>query len=238
MNPNKALLWDMTDVIRNAPVFASATAQMGFKTYQDASCTIQGRPTDPLGVLDLAISTGQDTEAAIQAGSGVSGMVKISQTAGAMYRYIFEAIVDVGRISDTLSWYVGPAGINAPANSLLADAGTGIGDVPFIGFRVLEADGSHVDFTYKETGGTENVVSNSALTVAADTFYRLGWVYEPNEEKIFGYVNGTKLDDAITVTSSDFPLDVVLSPLVALKSHNTTALTMGLAGMRVGVVLV
>lgn len=238
-NPNKALLYDAADLIRNQPLFAGTTAQMGCKPYLDTNATLQGSASDPLGLLEFVTPATQDKEVQLQWNTGVGGMVLISQTSGSIYKYLFEAVVKVSSIGNTLSWCVGCAKPAATGDSTLADDGTGLGDFDFIGFQVLEADGDGPTAFHKETSGATTVINAAAAvgTLAASTFYRLGFEYDPNLGKIFYWFNGTKLATASDVTASTFPLDVLLSPFVGIKTHDGNAKTLGLAGLRVGVLL-
>jgi hypothetical protein len=95
----------------------------------------------------------------------------------------------------------------------LTVAGALISTLNFVGFQRLEADGDAMDTTFQENGETQVVVEADAAVLAADTFIKVGMLFEPQKKLLTFFVNG--VPRATTKTISDtagdaFPNDVRL----------------------------
>lgn len=122
----------------------------------------------------------------------------------------------------------------------IAAAGT-MADENFVGMWRLEGDGDQIDTTFKTDGNAQVIVKADAISttanvhtvaggLAADTFIKTGFVFDPVNTRLYFYINGVRLNDYYTVTATagnPFPNDVLLSPLIAMLcgSSNDSILT-------------
>ena len=233
MQRDKFSFW-MQDFYR-MPTFASATDQDGYVTYQDAGCTIGNVASNNCGVLRiLCDATGSDEEAAITWGDSAQAGAIIS-TAGSEKAMWFEARVRLSSVA-AISAMVGMGEENLPANSLLADAGTGY-DADFVGFRILEADPDGWDAVHMTNSGSETVVANAAQVAVAATWYKLGFRYYKNSDsnwKCEYFVDGVSKGEA-NATDSGFPDGEYLAPIFALKQHAAAEKQMDLDWYAIGI---
>jgi hypothetical protein len=118
--------------------------------------------------------------------------------------------------------------ISQSATVPIAAAGT-LADQNFVGFHRLEGDGDQVDCVYKANGVTQVTVQADALGTAlvADTYTKLGMIYNPADYKLKFYQNGLEIASYTVVASAgtDFPNDVRMGMIFAVL--NATASTPG-----------
>lgn len=124
-----------------------------------------------------------------------------------------------------------------------------ISDNNMVGFRRTEAalGGALMDTVYKANGVTAVTVKAGAVTLVADTYVKLGMVFEPNADpqiqdtaltsvgkyNLTFYKNGVRLPDYKQIPSAagtDFPNDVALTPFFAVL--NATASSPGTSAIR------
>lgn len=102
---------------------------------------------------------------------------------------------------------------------IISSSGTqSLADKNFVGFHRLSADGDMFDTVYKADGVTQVTVGSDAVTIAADTYVKLGMVFDPATYVLTFYKNGVKLADTKTIPSAvgtDFPNDVRLGLIFA-----------------------
>lgn len=108
-----------------------------------------------------------------------------------------------------------------------ADDGT-LADENFIGFHRLEGDGDKIDIVYKADGQTQQSFAD-ALTLVADTWYRLG-LYFDGEQTVRFYFNNVEYETARLGAShldaATFPDDINLQPVI-VGAKNATGSTPG-----------
>jgi len=154
---------------------------------------------------------------------GDYGGFEISDTGGDAHKLWFEARVKVSAIA-AQTVFVGMIDPAAVAANMLLDAGT-VGDFDYIGFRINEADPDGIDFAYRISGGSEVVAVNEAQVAVADTYYKLGFVYDPLEDtsrRITIYVNGTANATYVTgtnIAAASFPDAQLLTPAIGIKTN-------------------
>ena len=145
----------------------------------------------------------------------------------------FEARVKASAITDTKNgFFLGLIDAHSLSATVpIAAAGT-LADENFVGWHKLEGDGDAVDTVYKADGVTQVTVQADAATLVADTFIKLGMVFDPNDQ--FGswalsfYVNGVRATtdyNVIAAAGTDFPNDVRLGLIFSVL--NATATTPG-----------
>lgn len=141
----------------------------------------------------------------------------------------FEARVKTSDISDTKHGiFLGFMADNALTATVPITAAGAIADVNIVGFHRLEGDGDMFDTVYKADGVTQVTVQADAVTLVADTYVKLGIVFNPKDNTLSFYRNGVKLATTYAVPSAagtDFPNDVRLGLVMAVL--NATATTPG-----------
>jgi hypothetical protein len=103
-----------------------------------------------------------------------------------------------------------------------------IADINIVGFHRLEGDGDMFDTVYKADGVAQVTVQADAITLAADTWVKVGIVFNPLNNELSFYRNGVKLSGTKIIPSvagTDFPNDVRLGLVIALL--NATGTTPG-----------
>lgn len=124
-----------------------------------------------------------------------------------------------------------------------------IADVNMVGFRRTEAaaGGALLDTVYRANGVTAVTVKAGAITLVADTYVKLGMVFEPGIDpqiqdpgltnvgkyNLTFYKNGVRLADyknIPTAQGTDFPNDVRMCPFFAVL--NATASSPGTSAIR------
>jgi len=179
-------------------------------------------PATPVwgGIATLG-SDGDDEGAVIQ---GVGLPFQISRSHNKLW---FEARVKFDTIADTkYDAFIGLGDqmtISATV-PITAAAGT-MADENWVGFHRLGTDGDYVDCRYKADGVTAVDVATDAQVLVADTWVKLGFVYNPLDYVLTFYGNGIELGTKTipSAAGTDFPNDVLLSPLAAVL--NAAAVT-------------
>jgi hypothetical protein len=212
-----------TAVASNIGRYVSSGNQ--YYSFEDTGDSITQLATEPTGVVKLLTDTTDNDECALQLGDATSVAGLISDTAGADKLLIFEARVKMASITDTkMNMFVGLAEEGAAVNSWHADSGGVLEDKDYIGFQVLETDGDALLFTYKKAGQTKVNVFTYGTALAADTFYKLGFIYDPQADptqRIKAYVDGVEQSTYITKTNIEtatFPDGEELSPIFSMKN--------------------
>lgn len=144
-------------------------------------------------------------------------------------KFWFEARVKTSTIADTKHGiFLGLTEAAAiTATSPIAADGT-LADINFVGFHRLEGDGDYFDTVYKANTVTKVTVASDAVLIVADTYIKLGMVFDPKTNVLTFYKNGVPLADSKTIPAADgtdFPNDVRLGVLMSVL--NATASTPG-----------
>lgn len=216
----------------------SGTAHQGYGYFVDtttAACSIKQIATEVGGVCQLALSNQDNYDAILTAGGNSGVMGVISNTAGANKFLAFESRVRFGQVSDaTYNAFVGLTEEGCAAtDSVFTDAGA-LADKDLIGFAVLEADGDALKFVYKKAGQTAQTVLTYGTALSAATWYKLGFVYDPNEapaKRIKIYVNNVEQSTYVTSTNiaaATFPNGEELTFTAGLKNASTATKTFDL----------
>jgi hypothetical protein len=196
----------------------------------------------------ITAGTGQGGEAAFGSDGDNEGAsirtlstpFKINRTLGKLW---FEARVKSSTVTDTKhGFFVGLMQDVALTATVPITAAGAIADTNIVGFHRLEGDGVHLDTIYKADGVTQVSVQTDAVTIAADTYVKVGMVFEPaadfaiadptlagvNKYVLKFYYNGLLLSTSKQIPSAagtDFPNDIGLGLVFAVL--NATASTPG-----------
>lgn len=198
-----------------------------YKSYEDTGGAIAPLATSVNGVIEIATDGTDNDEIWLQHGSATSVFGKIDTAAGSNFMQIFECRINVDQIASG-NVFVGMGEEGLAAADTITDAGA-LASKDLIGFQSLEATPTVLDFVYRKAGQAAQVVKTGAHTLVADTFVKVGWVYDPkapNANKVRAFVNGVELTSYITATNlaaATFPLAEEMSPLFGVKNSTTTA---------------
>jgi hypothetical protein len=133
----------------------------------------------------------------------------------------FEARVKFGTIAnDQNGVFLGLyENVDMTATVPIAADGTLAAEV-FAGFYKFEEDGDGLDLVHSD-GSTATTLKADATTLVADTYYKLGMVFE--DEVITFYNNATAYTDTLTVGATEYPDAATVSPVIAILGEATEA---------------
>lgn len=157
----------------------------------------------------------------------------------ALKKLWFECRIKTSTIADTKhGFFVGLTDNTAFTATVPIAADGTLADLNLVGFHRLEGDGDYVDSRYRADGVTAVTVGADAQVLVADTYVKLGFVFEPNTDShVFSttnqnilsfYGNNLRLADRKQIPSAagtDFPNDVAMG--VAFAVLNATGSTPG-----------
>jgi hypothetical protein len=224
-----------------APAISGATAGFlateagAYQYYLDtatSACSIAGVAAERDGTMKLTTGATDNHEIWVQAGGG-GNLGIISSTAGTAQRLWYEAKFKVGQIGNTYNMFLGLGEENLAAADTVTDAGA-LADKDLLGFWVLEAAGATLNFGYRKAGQAVQTTIAAIQTLVADTWYKVGLMYDPNApaaKKIRVFLNGREQTTYITaanLAAATFPLDQGVSPLFGVKNQAATAINASL----------
>lgn len=207
-------------VSSNVACYASAAGQ--YKSFEDTSTTLAQLATATGGVISFGLDATDNHEVSLcQGGAGTAAAASVLgalsyDTAANRKLTIFEARLRVSSVADDVSsLFIGLMEENgAVHNAKVDDTGATI-DNDFIGFESVHTNSgttgtnASLNFVYKKDGQTKQTVITGAQTLVANTWYKVGFVYDPaapdsrkitayidNEEKTSAYVTATNMDAA------------------------------------------
>lgn len=199
----------------------------GWTSYEDTGGSIKNLATESGGVVRITTDTTDNDECWLQPGSVTSVFGAISDTDGSDKLLIFEARVRLGQTA-TGNAFIGMSEEGLAAADTITDAGA-FADKDCIGFLILEDDSDGIDFVYKKAGQTIVTKIAVAQAVTASTWYKLGFIYDPNavaDKRITVFVDGVDEGTYVTATNiatATFPDGEELNPLFGVKNSTTTA---------------
>lgn len=201
------------------------TGRLGnFSAFMAQGATIV--PADVAGGALICSSDGDNEEIVLAPGAAPILLSSASPLA------VFEARLKTSTITDTKhGFFCGLIESHlAATGTIIATAGT-LADKNFIGWHRLEGDGDKLDVVYKADGQTQQSLITDAHTLVADTFVKVGMVFDPNAKpanRIAFYFDGVRQSTFVTQALMDaatFPDDIALGMAFALM--NATASTPG-----------
>lgn len=213
---------------------ASAQASGGYPTYQDTGVTITQKETivdtnKELGVLEIANNDADNDEG--QVVFGTPGAFALRTTSGNASKVMFEARINKSGIGDNgLAFFVGLGSLAPAADNLVNNTGALAATLSCLGFQCLQDDGDQVDIVYQETGQTKQTVLANAVQLTANTYVKLGFIFDPNSldpaKTVKFYIASDGLQpteqsvylNTTQVTAATFPDDSLLSPVLYTKT--------------------
>lgn len=151
------------------------------------------------------------------------------QIARGQGKFWFEARIKTSDISDTKHGiFVGLMADNVLTATSPITALGAIADVNIVGFHRLEGDGDFMDTVYKADGVAQVTLQADAVSLTANTYVKVGMVFNPTNNELWFYRNGVKLATIYSLPAglgTDFPNDVRLGLVIAVL--NATASSPG-----------
>lgn len=146
---------------------------------------------------------------------------------------VFEARVRMSSVADDVGAFfvgLGQAG-SAVADQKVDNTGV-LADRNFIGFNTVHRNGGAagtnalLNTQYRRSGQAQQTVG-SAVTITADTWYKLGFVYDPlDSERVKFYINNIQQGatlDAAAVAATLFPSNGRLTFVAGVKNGSAAA---------------
>ena len=193
----------------------------GYLSYEDTGGAIAQLATESGGVLNITTDGTDNDEMWLQPGMATSVLGMISDTAGSDKKLIFEARFRVSKVTNTLNYFIGLSEEGLAAADTVTDAGA-LASKDLIGFWVTEADGDSLKFGYRKAGQALTTVGTFGTALAASTWYKVGFIYDPAEtKKIRFYVDNVEQTDYVTATNiaaATFPDGEELNFLAGVKN--------------------
>jgi hypothetical protein len=189
--------------------------------------------TDNDGVL-LLQNDGTDADVtAITTGNNVAGRFKTPKAGGAIRQLWFETRVKFVTITDSDGGaFIGLSqpGEAKDAGAAMAAGGASLSDVDHIGFAQLSGNGDDLILAYNEaTSGTAQT-HTGVITIAAATWYRIGFKITRTEHgagELRWYLNGADLGDAYAInisgTNANYPGDTDMDALLGYVGESGVA---------------
>ena len=230
----RTFFWDFREYI---PGLTTGNLQNDLYTYNDGTDLI-GTTTPDFGLLmDHAAA---DNDESYLVGGGNTGAVgSIASSGGKLLA--FEASIRKSSVdNDAIAFFCGLAAPGSAVAATLTDDDALLADISAIGFRVLQDDGDSLDVVYRKSGQAIQNVKDALQAVAADTYYKLGILFDPDataSKKVTFYVDGVDTGYYITGTqlaAATFPDGVGLNFLIGSKLGDANAESMGIRWVKFG----
>lgn len=213
------------------------TSAGGYSAYQDSSNTITQLATEVGGVVSIATDTTDNDESWLQLGGATAVFGKLAATGGK--KLVYETRIRISTIASR-NFFVGLAEEGFAAADAITDAGAMVTTKDFIGFRSLEGDANGLDTVYQKGSQTTVVVKDDAQTLVAATWYKVGFIYDPNyyneAKRIRFFIDGVEQADGVNSSAFDdatFPGDEEMSPVWGVKNGTTTATVLDIDWVRI-----
>jgi len=190
----------VTDLVSEHPYVIYASDTSNHK--------VQGMADEEGGVLQLYIdaSASANEECGVEAGDAVGQLGQISDTSGDDHLTAFECRLKVSSITTGKLALI--AGLASPATAVdggvIDTTGGPKADKAFIGFQILADDGDSMDFCYQGASQTRQDKITGVHVPVADTFVKLGFVYDPSapaSKRITVYVDNEEQSTYVTSTN-------------------------------------
>ena len=186
---------------------AGESPGLGYLFFGDTGVTIKAQAGVEEGVVEVAGNDADNDESVMSTGSP-SWIV--SDTAADAKKLWFEARVKKASIADNAcALFVGlgwdhTAGVSVAQTLCLTDTDANLGAFSFLGFHVDQADGDAMDFVYQADSGAQTVKIAGVEVPVADTFTKVGFVYDPNADtakRIKVFINNVEQTTYVTGTN-------------------------------------
>lgn len=206
--------------------------QHGWYSWEDSGGSIINLPGEVGGVIRIATdNTDNDSMTLALGNAGASqggGLFKFSSSGGK--KLVFETRV---RYQETASRNVNivfAEEARAINDGITTDAGALVTTIDLLGFRTLEGDANAIDTFYQKASQTAVTVEDDVQTITADTWYKLGLVFDPNyynaAKRLRFFVDGVEQDTGVNSSAFDdttFPDGEEMTLYFDVKNGTTTS---------------
>ena len=218
------------DDFENYPTTATTVPNSsGLPTFE-GDCTIT-----PVSGGVMLFSTTDNEEASLAPYGAKRAPFTIPASAATGKQLWFECRVKKEVITANIAgFFVGLTSLAAGVADFINDAGADFANVDLLGFWNKEGE-ALMDVITQKTGAAFDTIADGQITLVADTFIKLGFVYNPDanpKERIKFYVDGVEQAYYVGAASGDqtvytedttnFPGGELLAPLIAIKSASAT----------------
>lgn len=220
------IFWD--DFL-NFPQHSSSQTTQLYSSFISTGVTIKAT-AQKYGEVEFAALDAADEEALITTGGNTGTLAIISDTAADARQLWFECRIKKSSVADNaLAIFVGLAEEGLAAADTLVDTTGALADKDFFGFRVMHDNGEELDVAWSKAGdGVATQEIANIATLAADTYVKLGFIYDPlanPDKRIRIFVNNVEYVTAVTaaqIALGSFPDGEELALLLAAKSGGAT----------------
>jgi hypothetical protein len=195
-------------------------------------------PGGGVGGILLVDSNGTDNDEFVMSQFGAPWMITddVDATAAPIAKKLwFECRIAVESIANNAAgWFVGLAhdfgdGVSVAKTLCLTDDDHALGAFSFLGFHVDAANGDAIDAVYKSEDGAATVNIAEIQVPVIDTWYKLGFVYDPQAptaKRIRWFVNGAEQTTYVTgtqIAAATFPDLEPLAMVLCVKTGESAA---------------
>lgn len=203
-----------------------------YLSFESNSDTIAQIETDRNGAVKLSTAATDNNESWLQPGDTKSVMGLISSTAGDDKLLAFECRFKIGVLAET-GFFIGLTEEGLAADNTLVDDTGALADKDVVGFHCpMHASVATCSFVHRKAGQTAVTVISGLKTMVADTYYNMGFVYDPSaptEKRIKVYLDNAEQSTFTTgtqIAAATFPNGEELQPLFGLKTGAASAKTL------------
>jgi hypothetical protein len=192
----------------------------GYRSYEDTGNSITQLATEVGGVVRITTDTTDNDESWLCHGSATSVLGKVASSSGKLLA--FEARFRLGQIV-THNMFIGLTEEGCAVADTVTDAGA-LADKDLLGFWILEGAGTSLKYGYRKSGGAVQTVGTYGTAIAASTWYKVGFLYDPQEvasKRIKFYIQNeeqTSYATATNVSAATFPDGEELNFLAGIKN--------------------
>jgi len=183
----------------------------GYKSYEETGGTITQRPTYKGGVIAITSDGTDNDDMALAAGGATGVLGAISDTAADAHLTAFECRFSVSAVTDDMgALFVGLTEEGLAAAASMTDNTGVMADKDYIGFCTVHTNGGTTGTNailkaqYKKSGQTAQTPIAALQTLVADTWYKVGFVYDPAAppaKRITFYLNNAEQATYVTATN-------------------------------------
>lgn len=203
-----------------------------YLAYEDTGDAIAQIATDRNGAVKLTTAATDNNESWLQPGDTASVMGLISDTAGDDKLLAFECRFKIGVLAETAA-FIGLSEEGLAAADTLVDNTGALASKDFVGFHIpAHASVATCSFVHRKAGQAAVTVISGLKTMVADTYYNMGFVYDPaapTENRIKVYLDNALQSTYTTgtqIAAATFPDGEELQPLFGLKAGESSAKTL------------
>jgi len=177
---------------------------------------------DEKGVLELRTDAGDNDSTTIISGNNTTGC--ITPANAGKNKWWFEVrFKTVSITTDDVGFFLGLTQEGQAADTKpLADDTCVVNAIDHVGFRVASDDGAALDFVWNLAGQSAQETA-SVKTLVADTWYNVGFKFDPDDNKVHVYVDGVENKSAAFLMSHASAPDDCLAVCLSLKAQTGAA---------------